>query len=1390
MRRIARLSMVLSIGVVATVGISAIGVSGGRAVAQSLTTAPHTDVHQHHYGDQRRADGEGQTTVPLYQYEANTDVCAFGCNPYPPAAYWSTTSGNGSSVPGTPYTMNATLQAWIAPTAEPNTYPLFDCYSGLSIAGSPGVTGYMNTYEADCNGQTRDSVAIDGYIYLSPSDVPPGTTPVKLYLCQAPEETYGNWYMTTIDPNCQYAPGYSQSQVIGYGLASSFDYSAPPPTTTINGCSPSDHQICTGTTLPPYDVNQATVNYVTSAAQCEGGTYDASTGACIANCQSASATLGCGQALGTFANLPPVPLPSGSIYTPETFGPSGTVEAEPTVIVGDATDTGSYSQDEADFIYSTLGICTEDAGFVPDDFLLYHAPADMLGQIQDPASYFGVTETQLESGVVLWVPPQCEHWYLDAPTSYDTYYSGGGLQSVPNSTMPFLASSMSNLVSAGGQASWAGFSGSDCGLQSTATTCDISERTVVATMLSYELVESGGDLDAAIQGGINAYQDQATTLSFIQKGCPLTTQYMVINPSGQGESTAAGLLSYISGVGYYIAHIECITIPQGPACQSVLTKLFGSGASFDNWINYLMDPAGFAQQSLCDYTVAVSDSDPVGSFDNANDVAKIATGVDEQVEQSIETMEDPPPTDFGTIRPSHVTHGKLVASASSPTTEPVPLTLGMTLPIQAAVDGSAGLGTTGYLQQSTVAVSEDSRNPSQTSVVTALNNTPGAGTYDTYTATVTGPTKATGTVTFTDNNGVICENMPVDSTGTAVCQAQVGNEGTHTIVAGYSGDGLLRPSVSPEGLDILAGRQDQTIDLSPVFVQTAGTSVGLSGYATASSGLPVTFSVSAASAGVCSVSGTQLSAVGSGTCTVLADQGGNENYNAAPEASESFSVITSSLLVTISGVSFSGPGQNITFPSEVADTGQTVLNNLTVTSSDGAMVTCDSTELSPGESTNCFNTYVTTAADVAAGSIANVETAQASGATDSAGTTGTFESFPELAMDEKTNVPDFTGPGQSLVFTYQVWNYGNVPLNDVSAGDSLGLTCPQSTLAIGQTETCTVSYTTTDADVAATAVTDGAQASATAPDGTNVGATYSTTVPYVGVALTDVPDVDQFGLSGFPVSFNDEVTNTSGVTLTGLAVIDESDSQGASCPQGTLLAGQSETCTYTHTTSDSDISTGAVNDRVEVTASASLASGFATPVADASVSVPYVAPDITFTSPDSFASTPKKKVTIKISVGTKDATIIASNLPNGLTFNDAKNGKATITGTPKVAAGSYPVYLTAVDAGGTGEQVLNLDLLAFTSKAAATFTAGKSNKFTVSAVGGSPGEPVRFALISGAAPPGLTFVDNGNGTATLSGKPTNKKKKVYGLTIALMDAYAPNGLTVTQNFTLTVDPKG
>lgn len=84
-----------------------------------------------------------------------------------------------------------------------------------------------------------------------------------------------------------------------------------------------------------------------------------------------------------------------------------------------------------------------------------------------------------------------------------------------------------------------------------------------------------------------------------------------------------------------------------------------------------------------------------------------------------------------------------------------------------------------------------------------------------------------------------------------------------------------------------------------------------------------------------------------------------------------------------------------------------------------------------------------------------------------------------------------------------------------------------------------------------------------------------------------------------------------------------------------------------------------------------------------------------------------------------------------------------------------------------------------TSIAAATFQVGKAGSFTVAARGG----PKPSLSQTGALPGGLSFTDNGDGTASLAGTPVDGTAGVYPIAIKASNGVTPD---VTQSFTLTV----
>ncbi len=148
------------------------------------------------------------------------------------------------------------------------------------------------------------------------------------------------------------------------------------------------------------------------------------------------------------------------------------------------------------------------------------------------------------------------------------------------------------------------------------------------------------------------------------------------------------------------------------------------------------------------------------------------------------------------------------------------------------------------------------------------------------------------------------------------------------------------------------------------------------------------------------------------------------------------------------------------------------------------------------------------------------------------------------------------------------------------------------------------------------------------------------------------------------------------------------------------------------------------------------------------------------------------------------AITVSGTLPSGLSFTDNGDGTASLAGTPAPsAAGIYD--LTIMDDNGIGSDPSQSFILtinqapSITSAVTTTFTTGQTGTFTVQ----TSGFPTATISESGTLPSGITFTDNGNGTATLGGSPNVGTGGVYDLTFMADDGI---GLVASKLLVLTV----
>ena len=143
----------------------------------------------------------------------------------------------------------------------------------------------------------------------------------------------------------------------------------------------------------------------------------------------------------------------------------------------------------------------------------------------------------------------------------------------------------------------------------------------------------------------------------------------------------------------------------------------------------------------------------------------------------------------------------------------------------------------------------------------------------------------------------------------------------------------------------------------------------------------------------------------------------------------------------------------------------------------------------------------------------------------------------------------------------------------------------------------------------------------------------------------------------------------------------------------------------------------------------------------------------------------------------------SGTLPTGVTFTAGTGGTARLSGTPSssMAGRTFIVTFTATSSAGTARQTFTLTVgqaPTITSGTSATAMRRTSFSYTVQ----TTGSPAAAITMTGTLPSGLTFVDNHNGTARISGTPARRTSGTYTLVFTAKNIYG----TATRTLTLRV----
>ena len=261
-------------------------------------------------------------------------------------------------------------------------------------------------------------------------------------------------------------------------------------------------------------------------------------------------------------------------------------------------------------------------------------------------------------------------------------------------------------------------------------------------------------------------------------------------------------------------------------------------------------------------------------------------------------------------------------------------------------------------------------------------------------------------------------------------------------------------------------------------------------------------------------------------------------------------------------------GGTVNWTYEVTNVSADTLIEIAVTDDQGVVVTCPGTDLDPGESMTC-----TGSGTVQPGQYANIGSVTALLPTEDevAASDPSHYYGQALLLETATNGEDADTPpgplldvGATVDWTYAVTNPGPATVTGLAVVDDQGVTvtCPQTTLASGESVTCTASGVAVVGQYANVGT-----ATAQLPLGGTVEA--SDPSHYVGTTLvlekaTNGQDADvapgPVVAVGSAIAWTYVITNNDPETLTDIAVEDD---QGVivTCPGTTLASGESMTCT-------------------------------------------------------------------------------------------------------------------------------------------------------------------------------------------------------------------------------------
>ena len=540
---------------------------------------------------------------------------------------------------------------------------------------------------------------------------------------------------------------------------------------------------------------------------------------------------------------------------------------------------------------------------------------------------------------------------------------------------------------------------------------------------------------------------------------------------------------------------------------------------------------------------------------------------------------------------------------------------------------------------------------------------------------------------------------------------------TATNTAGTGSPSAASNAVTPRG--------GQTISFSNPGTQNYGTTPTLT--ATATSGLPVTFSSSTTA--VCTVtSGGTLTFLSAGTCSIEANQPGNGTYLAAPTVTQTFTVAAVVPGAPTIGTATAGNAQaSVSFTAPASNGGATIVG-YTVTSSPGDITASGSA--SPITVTGLTNgtayTFTVTAGN-------------------SAGT-GSSSAASNSVTPLGTQTITFANPGSQ--------NFGTSPQLTATASSGLPVSFTSSTTAVctitsgGVLTTVTPGTCTINADQPG----NGAYQPAT-----TVSQSFTIVVPGGAVSFSSGPSLPN-ATGETPYSYT--IAATGGAAPYTFSITGGTLPNGLSLsPAGVLSGTPLEGGTFTFGVRVTDAATQTADQTFQLVVDGPALSLSPTSLPNGTGGQAYT-----------------QNLSTSGGVAPYSYAVTAGALPTGMTLSST----GALSGTP-TATGSASFTVTVTDQHGfQGSQAYTLAVDAPTiTLDPATLphgTGGQAYTQTLTASGGTAS--YSYAVTAGTLPAGLVL----SPTGVLSGTPTASGS--FNVTVTATDQYDFQG---SQAYTLVID---